>query len=55
MKIFNRETKERLLHDINMIDLKEEEIDLMGSEYETRSILKQSLDKIYRKEKIFWK
>lgn len=52
--IFNREGKENILHDINLIDLKEKKMDLTESEFETKSILKQSLDEIYRKEEVFW-
>lgn len=54
-KAANKVCKKNLLHDINLIEYKEEKIDLIEIKYETRGIIRQSLEQIYRKEEIYWK
>lgn len=53
--LFNRQLKERLLHDVDILDKKEEYVDLCPTELETRRILKKPLDEVYHKEELYWK
>lgn len=39
-KVFDKETKEKLLYDINLIDVKEEKMDLKKSKFETMDFLR---------------
>lgn len=54
-KIFNREVKKKILHDIEILDRKEELADLSTSELDARRILRASLEDLYKKEEIYWK
>lgn len=53
--LFNKQLKERLLHDVDMLDKKGEYVDLYPTELEIRRFLKKSLNEVYHKEKLYWK